>query len=760
MTTPPHPPVPAPPPATPANGGDITTYQAGDLVRIGRSRANDIVLNDVLVSREHAHLRRTDAGYLLVDLGSSNGTYHNGHRVDRSHLRPGDVVSIGRHELVFDGRALHERVHAGPASLSAHGLTVTVGRHVLLSDINFSLAKGSLVAVIGPSGCGKSTLIRALTGLQPATSGTVLYDGRDLYAEYEQLRYRIGVVPQDDVLHRQLTVRRALRFSAALRFAEDVPRQERHARVEQVLGMLGLQQRANLRIDRLSGGQRKRVSVAMELLTEPSLLCLDEPTSGLDPAMDKSLMSQLRQLSDRGRTALVVTHNVMHLDLCDRVLVLCYGGLAGFFGPPSEVLGFFGAKDYADVFSRITEEPHRWAAHFRQSPQFQRYVANAARPAPPIPQPATPPPGYGYSPPPGYPPAPIPSRPDAGYRPGYSTVPPPPGNPPPAGPPPMMPPPAPAQAAVPVPPMPASGWPQAAAGAAPMAQPPAPRLALGGPALRVRALHPLAGLRQLVTLCQRMINVIVADRGYALFLLGLPLVLALLARAVPGDSGLAPPPTVPSAEAQRLLIVLTIGAVFLGIAVAIREIVGEASIYRRERTVGLSPGAYLGSKLIVICAINAFQVTLFVLLALVGRGHPAEALVLSSPTLEVIVALTLVAFASTALGLCLSALARTTEQTTPSLVIVVMAQLVLTGGLFELAGEAVMEQLSWLAPSRWGFAAAAATVDIQSMAAARDALWDHTTGSWLRSGLLLLLQFVIFAGAARVAISRLEPGRR
>jgi hypothetical protein len=263
----------------------------------------------------------------------------------------------------------------------------------------------------------------------------------------------------------------------------------------------------------------------------------------------------------------------------------------------------------------------------------------------------------------------------------------------------------------------------------------------------------------MVTLCLRMVSVIAADRGYTLFLLGLPLVLALLAHAVPGDSGLAPPDSVPSAEAQRLLIVLTIGAVFLGVAVAIREIVGEAPIYRRERTVGLSPGAYLGSKIVIIGAINVFQVALFVSLALAGRGHPAEALVIGSPTLEVIVAVTLVALAGTSLGLCLSALARTTEQTTPVLVIVVMAQLVLSGGLFELAGEAVMEQLAWLSPSRWGFAAAASTVDLQSMAAARDALWNHTAGSWLRSVFLLLLQFVAFAGAARVAIRRLEPGR-
>jgi ABC transport system ATP-binding/permease protein len=333
--------------APPARVATAEHDAGGGQIRIGRGPDNDIVLSDLRTSRHHAELRRGVEGYEVVDLGSRNGTFHNGQQVNRAALNPGDMISIGRHEFLFDGQRLHEFEDTGPLSLVAEDLTVTVKKARLINDISFALPEGSLLAVIGPSGCGKSTLLRAVTGLRPATRGKVHYDGRDLYADYAELRYRIGLVPQDDVLHRQLTVRRALRFAAALRFADDVPRRERNKRVGEVLDTLNLTERAKQRIDTLSGGQRKRVSVALELLTEPSLLFLDEPTSGLDPALDKEVMQELRELADRGRAVIVVTHNVLHLDLTDRVLVMCASGRMGYFGPPDELLEFFGAGDYA-----------------------------------------------------------------------------------------------------------------------------------------------------------------------------------------------------------------------------------------------------------------------------------------------------------------------------------------------------------------------------------------------------------------------------
>ncbi|HET8662065.1 MAG TPA: FHA domain-containing protein [Micromonosporaceae bacterium] len=682
-------------------------YEASGRVRIGRDPANDIVLSDLRISRFHAEVRRDASGSHVVDLGSRNGTFVNGQPVSRAVLTPGDMVSIGRHELVFDGKRLHEYEDTGPVSLTAERLTVVMGKQVLLDDVSFCLEEGSLLAVVGPSGCGKSTLVRAVTGLRPATRGRVSYDGRDLYADYAELRYRIGLVPQDDVLHRQLTVRRALRFAAALRFADDVPRRERVARVGEVMETLGLTERAKQRIDTLSGGQRKRTSVALELLTEPSMLFLDEPTSGLDPALDKEIMEELRELADRGRTVVVVTHNVLHLDLCDRVLVLGQGGKLGYFGPPDELLEFFGATDYAEVFAGVTRDPERWQQAFRRSDRYGRYVG-----------------------------APSPVETAAGAAGSTGGARPSPQAEPTAQP---------EQAAPPA--RPAVG--RAAVRRAPLGRVP----------LRSRALHPAAPVRQFFTLCARMLSVIAADRGYVLFLLGLPLALALLTRTVPGDNGLAPPTTRFSLEAQRLLVVLVVGAAFLGIAAAIREIVNEASIYRRERAVGLSPGAYLGSKLAVFTLINTVQVVVFVYLSLLGRGAPAESLVVPSPTGEIMVAIALVAVTATVVGLCVSALVRTTEQTTPLLVVLVMAQLVLSGGLFELDGEAVLEQVSWLSPTRWGFAAGASTVDLLSMIPFKDSLWAHEVFAWWRSVVLLVVQAALLTVLARLALRRLEPGR-
>ncbi len=663
----------------------MAEHAAVGRIRIGRSPDNDVVLKDLQVSRRHAEVRPVPGGgFEVADLGSSNGTFLNGQPVVRAPLREGDMISISRHQFVFDGQRLQEFVDDGPVSLVADDLMVRIGDQVLLNDVTFALPSSSLVAVIGPSGCGKSTLVRAMTGLRPATAGRVRYDGRDLYADYAELRYRIGVVPQDDVLHRQLTVRRALRFAAALRFADDVPRKQRHARVDEVLGTLGLTARAKQRIDILSGGQRKRTSVALELLTEPSLLFLDEPTSGLDPALDKEVMQELREIADSGRTVTVVTHSVLHLDVCDRVMVMCPGGTMGYFGPPDEVLDFFGAKDYAEVFKSVTDEPERWTRHYRGSDAYRRYVLDVIEAADRM--------RYG---PDGA--RDVPTGPD--------------------------------------------------------------RPQLGRLPLRNRALHPAAPLRQFGTLCARMLTIIAADRGYALFLLGLPLALALITRTVPGKDGLAPPKTLFSLEAQRMLVVLVVGAAFLGIATAIREIVNESTIYRRERAVGLSPGAYLGSKMAVFALINTVQCVLFVYLSLLGRGKPAAAIVLHSPMVEVTAAVAVVALACTALGLLVSSLVKTTEQTTPVLVVAVMGQLVLSGGLFELHGEAVLEQVSWLSPTRWGFAAGAGTVDLRTMTQIDDPLWAHTASSWWRAIGLLGVQTLVLVAGARLALRRHEPGR-
>ncbi|MFI5690158.1 FHA domain-containing protein [Streptomyces sp. NPDC051636] len=357
-------------------------------VRIGREGDNDLVIEDDLgVSRHHAELRaHADGTYEIVDLGSHNGTFLNGRPVAHALVAEGDIVGIGRSAFCLFGDQFREYVDSGEVSLDVHNVTVAVdgGRKELIAGISFPVGAKCLLAVVGPSGAGKSTLLNALTGLRPADHGTVLYDGRDLYRNYPELRQRIGLVPQDDILHTQLTVRRALVYAAELRFPQDTASAEREARVDEVIQELGLQERAEQAIHRLSGGQRKRVSVALELLTKPSLLFLDEPTSGLDPGMDRSVMAMLRGLADDGRTVIVVTHSVLSLKVCDRLLVLAPGGRTAYYGPPGDALDFFGFSDWPEAFEAFEADRGRdWAGEYRRSPQHRQYVdaAGARQPA-------------------------------------------------------------------------------------------------------------------------------------------------------------------------------------------------------------------------------------------------------------------------------------------------------------------------------------------------------------------------------------------
>src|SRR6266566_7556817 len=350
------------------------------VLRIGRAPDNDIVVFDLSVSRYHAELRRTANAYQIVDLDSHNGTFVNGQQVGSAPLTEGDIVGIGPSTFRLSGTELQEFVDTGDVSLVARDLTVTLGNgKVLLDHVSFPLGERCLLGIIGPSGAGKSTLLGALTGMRPANGGSVLYDDRDLYAHYAELRHRIGLVPQENILHTQLTARRALRYAAELRFPPDTSRAERNRRVDEVLAELSLTPHAETRTDRLSGGQQKRVNVALELMTKPSLLFLDEPTSGLDPGLDKSVMEMMSCLAKDGRTVIVVTHSVANLDICDRLLVLVPGGKVAYFGPPQDGLRHFDKPGWAEVFQAFDTEPDRdWAGDFRRSRYHQQFVMAAS----------------------------------------------------------------------------------------------------------------------------------------------------------------------------------------------------------------------------------------------------------------------------------------------------------------------------------------------------------------------------------------------
>ncbi|MFG2921412.1 FHA domain-containing protein [Streptomyces sp. NPDC048305] len=388
-----------------------TTFHQLDLgrvMRIGRALENELVVSDLQVSRLHAEFRATpDGRFEIRDLGSHNGTYVNGQPLSKSGsalIGPNDIVGVGHSTFRLVGDRLEEFVDTGEVSFSARHLTVTVdGGKDILKDVSFGVPEKSLIAVIGPSGSGKSTLLKALTGYRPANQGDVLYDNRNLYKQFAELRQRIGLVPQDDILHKELTVTKALKYAAKLRFPADTTEAERTARIHEVLAELKLDIHKDKKVTSLSGGQRKRVSVALELLTKPSLIFLDEPTSGLDPGMDRDVMQLLRGLADDGRTVLVVTHSVAELAICDKLLVMAPGGSVAYFGPPEEALNFFGYTSWADVFSAFENyRDYDWAGRWRGSQHYQMYAADIDAVAPqsvhmPSPQQMRPPKPSGWT---------------------------------------------------------------------------------------------------------------------------------------------------------------------------------------------------------------------------------------------------------------------------------------------------------------------------------------------------------------------------
>lgn len=609
-------------------------------IKIGRATDNDIVIPDVLASRHHATLIPTPGGTEIVDNRSINGTFVNGTRVDTALLNDGDVVTIGNVDLVFTGGTLARRTETEAATatggLDVRAVTWTIEHNkTLLDNISLTARPGTLTAVIGPSGAGKSTFARLVAGYTHPTSGTVTFEGHNIHAEYASLRSRIGMVPQDDVVHGQLTVNQALMYAAELRLPPDTTKEDRQQVVAQVLSELEMTQHANTRVDKLSGGQRKRASVALELLTGPSLLILDEPTSGLDPALDRQVMTMLRQLADAGRVVLVVTHSLTYLDVCDQVLLLAPGGKTAFAGPPSQIGPAMGTTNWADIFSTVAGDPDA---------AYQRYLART-----------------GPTPPP--PPVETPSN---------------------------------------------------------MGEPTHTSL-----------------LRQFSTIARRQLRLIVSDRGYFAFLAMLPFIMGVLSLSVPGTVGFGVPNPMGDApnEPGQILVLLNVGAIFMGTALTVRDLIGERAIFRREQAVGLSTTAYLLAKVCIYAVFAIVQSSIVTAITIAGKGSPTQgSLTFLNPTLELFVVMAATTVTAAMVGLALSAMAKSNEQIMPLLVVAVMSQLVFSGGMIPVTGRIVLDQLSWFTPARWGFAASASTVDLIKLVPGpltpKDKHWEHTAGSW------------------------------
>lgn len=315
---------------------------AHDKVTVGRAVDNQVVLNHPLVSRYHAVIERMGKRFCIKDLRSSNGIYVNEERIDHeAYLKDWDQIRIGPYVFVLSGQQLQGQVEQG-IRIEARNINQQVSPSLnLLKDINLNIEPNEFVALVGMSGAGKTTFMNAISGYWPASHGSVTVNGIDLYAHYDLFRNDIGYVPQKDIVHQELTPEMALDYVAKLRMPPDTSPAERQVTVREVLDVLDLTERRDIPIARLSGGQLKRVSIGVELLTRPRLFFLDEPTSGLDPGTEYDMMKLMRRLADQGRTVILITHATKNVMLCDKAVFLARGGNLAFYGAPEDALEYF-----------------------------------------------------------------------------------------------------------------------------------------------------------------------------------------------------------------------------------------------------------------------------------------------------------------------------------------------------------------------------------------------------------------------------------
>jgi len=639
-------------------------------VSIGRGECT-IKLDNPQVSRLHARLKRTnDQQYILSDTDSVNGTFINGQRITRQVLNVGDVVQIGPFKLLYQGNSLEEYDQSGELHLDAHNLTIAVqqgdAERLILNDVSLSIAPREFVALVGGSGAGKSTLLKALSGYSRSTSGMMVVNGDNFYQNFDAYRAMLGYVPQDDIIHPTLPVDRTLGYTSKLRLPNDMDQAEVQQRIDSVLEDVEMHDHRSKVVASLSGGQRKRVSMAVELLSKPSLFFLDEATSGLDPGLEKKTMYMLRRLADSGRTILLVTHATDNIVKCDHVVFMASGHMV-YFGPPQEALEFFGVNDFADIYTRLegratsdlpliqgalrepyahwqranphaTEQPllaELWQHKYKQPNNgqpslYQRYVLDRQARAT----------GSGVEQ----------SDNKSTRKPQVSA------------------------------------W------------------------------------RQFLILTRRYIDLVLRDRrNLFILLLQAPIIaLVLLLITEPNVllahmKGIIADGVVQRNEAKTLLFMIAIASIWFGIFNAAREIAKEVPIFVRERMVNLNIGAYMFSKVAVLGLMALVQSTLFLLILSIGIEFPDDAGVLfpSLPLLELFITVLLSALASTALGLLISALVGKPNRAFSIVPLILILQIVFAGLIFRIDGPITV--LSWLTISRWSLDALGSSIDLTAL---------------------------------------------
>lgn len=341
-------------------------------ITIGRDKNNDIILDNVSVSLVHAIIEKKEDGYYIYDNESTNGLSINGMITTSAKLKEKDVITITNSKIIFTQKQLSYCCFKNGIGLDCIDIVKTVntknGKKNISNHITLSINPCEFVAIIGGSGAGKTTFMNCISAYNRATSGQVVINGDDLYANYDILKSTIGYVPQQDIVYDNLKLWDMLFYAAKLRMPKDTSKKEIDNRIKEVIATVELTGKESTFINRLSGGQKKRASIAVELLSDPNLFFLDEPTSGLDPGTERNLMKTMKNMTRSGKTIILVTHNTLNLHLCDKIIFLGKGGNLCFCGSYQEALEFFKVDNLVDVYNFLNEDAEKWKKEYQESP--------------------------------------------------------------------------------------------------------------------------------------------------------------------------------------------------------------------------------------------------------------------------------------------------------------------------------------------------------------------------------------------------------
>lgn len=655
-------------------------------IKIGRLPTNDVILPHLTVSGLHAELlRQPNGSYVLVHKSRTNGTYVNNQLVnDRAPLAPNSQIRIGPFTLVYDGNFLnplgqpqdvkgkgprvdaitvskvvmtHPGVKEAFSSLTGFKQFFTGRKKTLLSRVTLPIQAGDFVAVVGGSGTGKSTLLKSMIGILDTEKGSeILIDGEDLFQNFDRYRGIIGYVPQDDIIHTDLTCEQVLYYVVRLRNAHVKPAQ-RGKYVDDLLDQVQLTRQKSTLVAQLSGGQRKRLSIAVELAADPTILVLDEPTSGLDPGLDQIMMRLLAKLSREGnKTIILVTHATENVELCTKVAFMAEGGVLTFYGRPAEAKQFFGVEKFATIYlllnSKEKDNPNlnlknkdtNWAEAYLHSPYYLQYVD-------------------------------APMRSLQATRTNASAV-----------------------------QLPGK----------------VRREGLGvflQQTLILAMRYVQANLMSLFILLLlpivlSLLFFMVADQDLFTTLKPTLKDLANLQLDPKAQNQFF----MDIQSIQQVIFMLSTVSVLVGLFGSFQEIVKERGIYDRERLVNLNIAAYVASKTIVLAVLAFIQSILLVMVIDVWVKISGDGLTDLGPRWEMIIAIFLVTLASVSFGLLVSALVnRKREQTTIALIFLVTIQILFSGAIFTLKGDS--EWLTYLTLTRWGTEAIGSSIGLHTVAA-------------------------------------------